>query len=355
MHWIKLEMAVVLMISMTLCGCREKEEAYQPKPAENWELPLVEPKKGAPVYYTATGSVVSDQRIEVSSKLSGYIKGISVREGDKVTKGQKLVSIDSKEVESGIRQAQAAVATAKAAYEDAEIDLARYEKLFKRGSLSDNELRKIRLVHKTTEGALKQAKAALTAAKSLRDYAEISSPVNGVVVNRYQQDGDLALPGAPIVTLEVKKGFLIETFVPESRVAELQTGSKVKVSIDGISETLTGTVNRIVTAADPVTRTYQVKISLPDEENIRVGMFGRVRFPLGTNQSLVIPKKALIERGGLKGVFVVGENNKARFRWVRTARDLGDSVEIDSGLRESEMIVGVEAPKLRDGDQVYVR
>jgi RND family efflux transporter MFP subunit len=354
MHWVKLEMAVVLMLCVTLCACDDKEEIYQPRPAEKWELPLMEPTKGAPVYYTATGTVVSDQRIEVSSKLIGYIKDISVREGDKVTKGQKLITIDSKEIESGIRQAQAAVATAKAAFEDAEIDLTRYLKLFKRGSLSDNEFRKVSLIHKTAEEGWKQAQAALWAAKSLRDYAQISSPVNGVVVNRYKQDGDLALPGVPIVTLEVKKGFLIEIFVPESRVEQLQTGSNVEVSIDGISKNLTGTVNRIVTAADPVTRTYQVKISLPDEKNIRPGMFGRVKFFMGINQSLVIPKKALTERGGLKGVFVVGKDNTARFRWVRAARDFGDHVEIESGLLESEMIVAVEAPRLKDGDKVYL-
>jgi RND family efflux transporter MFP subunit len=345
--------AVILCAVLSFIGLGYGEEkVYESKPRQIWDLPVTKAESGAPLYYTAIGTVVSDQRVEVTSKLSGYIRKIDVKEGDRVNKGQLLVKIDSTEISSSINQAKAAVTSAEAVYRNAEIDKDRYEKIFKRGSISDNEMRKINLKYETAAENLKQANAAYSAALSFCDYAEIKSPVDGVVVAKSKQIGDLAVPGVPIVTLEAKKGFMIETYAAESRIASIKAGDKVQVAIDGISEPLFGGVRSVVTAADPVTRSYQVKVTLPETEGLMPGMFGRVSFQTGMSSSLIIPRGALVERGGLRGVFVVDSQQRARFRWLRIGREWPERVEVDAGLDQNEYFVAAAGSTLRDGDKI---
>ena len=134
---------LALAVFLTACD-REPDAHPQPAP-KSWNLPVMKAPAGVPVEYTAVGSVVSDQRVEVASRLSGYIRDILVQEGDRVRRGQLLARLDAPDVEGGIRQGQAAGGAAEAALHDAQIDLERFQRLFERGSVSDNELRKVRL------------------------------------------------------------------------------------------------------------------------------------------------------------------------------------------------------------------
>jgi multidrug efflux pump subunit AcrA (membrane-fusion protein) len=93
-------------------------------------------------------------------------------------------------------------------------------------------------------------------------------------------------------------------------------GKPVEVRIDGLSAPLKGTVSRFVPSADPATRSYQIKIALPEQAGLTPGMFGRAAFQIGESKSPVVPRTALVERGGLSGVFVVDSENTAHFRWI---------------------------------------
>jgi len=306
----------------------------------------------APIEYTAVGSVVSDQRVEVASRLNGYIREILVREGDRVRRGQVLARIDAAEVDGGIRQGRAAVSATEAAFRDAQIDMERFQRLYERGSVSENEQRKVRLKFETAREALNQARAGYDTALAQRAYAEITSPVDGVVVARFKRAGDLAVPGVPLLTVESGRTLLFETFVAESQVAAIAVGKPVEVRIDGLTTPLKGTVSRVVPSGDPATRSYQVKIALPETPGLMAGMFGRAAFARGESQAPVVPRQALVERGGLRGVFVVDGEGRAHFRWLRIGREWPDRVEVTSGLQAGERLVAAAEPALRDGDQI---
>lgn len=343
---------VPLALAALLGACGKAPEAPAASTTTSRSLPLMTASAGAPLEYTAVGSVVSDQRVEVASRLSGYIREIVVQEGDRVRRGQLLARLDASDVEGGIRQGQAARGAAEAALRDAQIDLERFQRLFERGSVSDNELRKIRLKHDAAREALNQARAGFDTARAQRDYAEITSPVDGVVVARHKRTGDLAVPGAPLLTLESGRGLLFETFVAEGQVAAIAVGKPVQVSIDGLPAPLQGTVSRVVRSGDPVSRSYQVKIALPEAAGLMPGMFGRAAFALGTSPAPLVPRRALVERGGLTGVFVVDGEGRARFRWLRIAREWPDQVEVNAGLVADERFVAAPVPALRDGDLI---
>ncbi len=341
-----------LALAALLGACGKAPEAPAASNATSRPLPVMTASAGAPFEYTAVGSVVSDQRVEIASRLSGYIREVLVQEGDRVRRGQMLARLDAADVEGGIRQGKAAVGAADAASRDAQIDLERFQRLFERGSVSDNELRKMRLKSDAAREALNQARAGLDSAVAQRAYAEITSPVDGVVVARHKRTGDLAVPGAPLLTLESGRGLLFETFVAEGQVAAIEVGKAVQVNIDGLPAPLKGTVSRVVRSGDPVSRSYQVKIALPESAGLMPGMFGRAAFGLGASPAPLVPRRALVERGGLTGVFVVDGEGRARFRWLRIAREWPDQVEVSAGLATDERFVAAPVPALRDGDLV---
>ena len=119
-----------------------------------------------------------------------------------------------------------------------------------------------------------------------------------------------------------------------------------------LGETLAGHVSRIVPSGDPVTRSYEIKITLNDSTGILPGMFGRVRFQLGIETSPVIARTAVIERGGLRGVFVVDAEEHAHFRWLRFGREWPDRLQVQAGVSQGERIVGNYVSLIHDGDIV---
>lgn len=348
---ILMEVFIIISAALFVVGCHSETKVSE-KTGRTWELPVITPEENSPVYYSSSGALVSEQRVDIASKVAGYIRELKVREGDRVQEGQTLVLIDSDEIDSGIRQAVAAVSAADAVYQDAALDMERYRNLFERGSISDNEMRKMRLKFDTAAESLNQAKAGLAAARSLQNYALIKSPVSGIVVTRSRQEGDLALPGTPILTLEAGGELMFETYVAESRLKSINTGDAAEVRIDGIGSPLSGEVKRIVTSADANTRSYMVKIAVPQSEGLMPGMFGYAKFTAGVSASPVIPRSAVIERGGLQGVFVVKEDNTVGFRWLRLGREQADKVEVDAGLDKHERLVAAAVPELKDGDVI---
>jgi multidrug efflux pump subunit AcrA (membrane-fusion protein) len=172
------------------------------------------------------------------------------------------------------------------------------------------------------------------------------------VVARHKQTGDLAVPGAPLLTLESGRGLLFETFVAEGQVAAIAAGQPVQINIDGLPAPLKGMVSRVVRSGDPVSRSYQVKIALPETVGLMSGMFGRAAFGLGASPAPLVPRRALVERGGLTGIFVVDGESRASFRWLRIAREWPDQVEVSAGLTANERFVAAPVPALRDGDLI---
>ncbi len=342
-----------LAFVLFLGACSKTPQTQPVAAAKSWNLAVVKvAATEIPVDYTTVGSVVSDQRIEVTSRMSGYIHELLVREGDRVRRGQIIARLDGADVEGAVRQSRAGVGSANVALADAQIDFERFQRLYERGSISENEWRKVRLRRDAAREALNQAQAAQDTAKAQRAYVDIRSPDDGVVVARLKRAGDLAVPGAPILTLEVGRTLLFETSVSEAHVAAIAVGSRAHVKIDALPQTFDGKVTRIVPSGDPVTRSYQVKVVLPEMAGLMPGMFGRASFAVGASQSVLIPAQALVERGGLRGVFLVDDAGLTHFRWLRTGREWPGRIEVTAGIKVGDRIVAAVDPGLREGDRI---
>ncbi|TAL11065.1 MAG: efflux RND transporter periplasmic adaptor subunit, partial [Porticoccaceae bacterium] len=201
---------LLIPLAMTLAGCSGDTRA--PAPETAMRLPVITVATTTQSRdYEAAGNVVSDRRIEIASKISGYIQTIAVAEGDRVAAGDLLVQIDDSQIAAAITQARVGLDAAQAALADAAADLARYEALLAQNSIAEAQVRKARLQRDAASGQLRAARAALEQASAQQQYTRITSPVDAVVIARQRRSGDLVAPGLPLLTLESPTGLLLET------------------------------------------------------------------------------------------------------------------------------------------------
>ena len=341
----------LVVASLTACGGDPAPHA--PASARVFDAAtLIVAAHDVPLVYTTTGSVVSDERVEISSRTAAYVRSIDVREGERVQLKQLLATLDSQDIEASIRVATANRDQATAVKRDADRDAEDSSKLFARGLVAEAHQRKARLAQQGAGESLTAAEAALAQATAERQYTRILSPVVGVVVARHQRAGDLASPGAPLLTVESDTALLFETHVAEQRVGSIRPGDTVHIRVDALKSALDGEVLRLVSSGNPVTRGFQVKLSLPATAGLLPGMFGRAEFTVGRRKAVVIPEAALVDRGGLQGAYVVDAKQHLRFRWLRTEHPVDDGIVVLAGLDPGERIVAAPSSKMREGDQV---
>jgi len=349
--------------------------------------------------YEAVGTVRAKTSSIVSSKVMGSIVAMRVREGDTVRAGQLLVEIDSREariqtqksgaglvemngaldeVDRSIKAAESSQTAADANSRLATSTFRRYQQLFERKSISQQEFDEARARHEVADAEaerskrmlqsllarrrmalarIDQARADVSGSQVYSSFTRIAAPINGVVVSRQADVGYMAAPGTPLLTIESGGDYRLEAAVQESQINKIHLGNQVRVQIDALGQQeLAGTVVEIVPAADPASRTYLVKISIAtpggNQQIIRSGLYGKARFVTGQIQVITIPRKAVVERGQLTSVYVVDRSGIARMRLVKTGKSYSDRVEVLSGLGEGEQIVVDGGTAVNDGSRV---
>lgn len=377
---------VILAVVFVLMGCGDKIEpgnaAHKSSQTVAATVDTIKVSQ-QPFIYEAVGTVVPRTASTLSSKLMGTVQAINVREGDKVKEGDLLVVLDQRQVAAGLEQAEAGLAealkaeasaesarsAAKAAAQLAKSTYDRYQKLIKENSASQQEFEEVESRHRQAQASLAQTESMLAAASSRveraraavesasvsKKDAKILSPYDGTITAKMIDVGDLASPGTPFLTIEKEDAYCADLVLPESHIQAVKLDQKVDVTIPALNNTtLTGTVGRIVPAADIKSRSFLVKVALPDNDQLKSGLFARVAVPVGEAGLLMLPASAVVNEGQLTGVYVVDEKQTAHFRLIRTGKHYGDAVEILSGISEGDRYVIAPPPNLKDGDNVEV-
>ena len=365
----------------TGCGGGEsRPKAAATAPAVPVQLAIVTSRQW-PDVYEATGTVRARTAAVLSSKVMAYVRQVAVQAGDRVREGQLLIALDAQDLDTNVLRAQAAEAEVMSAIPEADsgvagakanLDLAqstfkRMEELASKKSISNQEFDESSARLKSAQAAYEMARAKrgeldskraqvqqeIRGASIMRDYTRISAPFSGIVTVRSVEPGSLAAPGAPLLTVEREGAYRLEASVEESRLPFVKPGQTVDVALEALDRRLTARVSEIVPSVDAATRSYTVKIDLPAVPNLRSGMFGRARFPLGARKVVAIPPRAIVERGQLQSVFVV-EDGFAHTRLVTIGERGPAAVEVLSGLSEGEKLVSPAPANLADGARVEV-
>src|ERR1017187_4536218 len=332
-----------------------------------------------PDVYEATGTVRARTAAVLSSKVMAYVRQVAVQVGDRVQEGQVLVTLDAQDLDSKVRGAEAAegevmsaipeadygVAGAKANLDLAQSTFQRMQELASEKSISNHEFDEASARLKSAQAAYEMARAKRTqldskrasvqqeirGASIMRDYTRISAPFSGVVTAKSAEPGNLAAPGAPLLTVEREGAYRLEASVDESRLPFVKAGQTVDVALEALDRRFSARVSEIVPSVDAASHAYIVKIDLPTVANLRSGMFGRARFALGAHKVMAIPPQAMVERGQLQSVFVV-EDGCARTRLVTIGERGHTFIEVLSGLSEGEKLVSPVPGSLSDGARV---
>ncbi len=268
-----------------------------------------------------------------------------------------------------VRQAEEGVNQARAAHEQAKLELqmadiggreedvtaaeatvSQAEEALRnaRAAMARDELRKSDVT--AAAAGIERAEAGLRSAQVMLGYTGLTAPFNGIVTARRIDPGSMATPGIPLLTVEDDSSYRLVATVPERLAAHLRVGASVRAVIDALGADWQAEIVEIVPAADPASHTFIAKAELPEDNRIRTGLFGRLVFPTGERETILVPDAAIWRQGSLTGVFVIHERT-ARLRMVQLGPSREGRVEVNSGLKEGERIAA-DATGLRDGDAV---
>ncbi len=343
-------MIVAALALLAACSGKEKTRSLGPSvsvhvtPAALTALP-------SPEDYV--GNVKSRQAVMISTKMMGRVEKIYVEEGQAVRKGQPLVQVDASEARSAYEQAKAGLDAADVAVRNAERDHERFKALYAEKAVTKHQLEQVEMGLAQAKAKKAQAAANLQMAKTLLTYGKILAPDKGIITKKWMDEGNLAYPGAPILTLENPDDLEISVAVPEEKARMLAPGQKAEVTVDSLGKTYDVTVSAVVAAADPMSRTSTVKLRLPKDSALRPGQFAHVRFDSLALKALAVPVSALITEGQMEGVFV-DENGMARLRWIQTGQKTAQFAQVISGLQAGDRVIDPVPDGLTDGTPVEV-
>ncbi|HQV35337.1 MAG TPA: efflux RND transporter periplasmic adaptor subunit [Flavobacterium sp.] len=294
--------------------------------------------------FVANGNFAPTQELNFSAEKSGKVISVLVDEGDYVKVGQTLVIVRSDVINVNAQ-------TAKAAYENAKSDYARYENAFQTGGVTKQQLDQAKL-------QLTNAQSNLTQANINVGDTKVKAPIKGFINKRYIEPGSI-LTGMPATQMfeivDVSK-LKLKVTVNESQVASLKIGNTVDVTSSVFPDKVAkGKIIFIAPKADE-SLNFPVEIEITNSANsdIKAGMYGTATFATSQKQDLkVVPRNAFVGSVSSNQIFVV-ENGVAKLKKVTAGRILGDQVEIINGLSDGETVIVTGQINLQDGNAVEI-
>ncbi len=309
----------------------------------------------------ASGRLVSKNSINVSTRMMGYITSMNVQVGQSVSAGQQLVTIQSSDIQAKGGQVDAQIDMAKANLENAKKDYERFQNLFASGSATQKELDDMTTRYQAAQAGVRAAEQMRSEVNAQKAYTNISAPISGTITAKHAQQGDLANPGMPLLTIESSGTLQVQAIVQEQYITQISNGMKVDVTVKSIDKTISGTVAEISKSAVNTGGQYMVKINVPGSKELLPGMFTSVLFPFETTgvgaadgENIFIPESALVKRGQLSGVYVISSQGTAVLRWLKLGKQSGDQVEVLSGLNADEAYITSAEGRLFNGAKVNV-
>ncbi|MGZ5261359.1 MAG: efflux RND transporter periplasmic adaptor subunit [Burkholderiales bacterium] len=345
--------SALILSTLLACSGEKKQVQVGRESAPNLALVKVQTTT-TPDAIESTGTVKAAESAQLSAQVLASVIAVNVREGDRVRKGQTLVVLDDAQLRAATDRASAAVAVAEkemaaanANYMLTEATLKRYQTLFDKKSASPQEFDEVKARYSAAQAQLEaahgeeaQARAALSEAKTMQSYTRLLAPFDGVITEKHVDSGGVASPGMPLLTLESTGHYRLEANVNEMDIAAVHVGMTAPVTIESVAtQPIEARVAQIVPAADSASRSFVVKLDLPAVPNLRSGLFGRVSIPKGNRRSMFIPRTAILDRGQLQAVYVIGNDQVVNLRYVTLGRPRDNGVEVLSGIEPGEELV----------------
>ncbi|MFS8137621.1 MAG: efflux RND transporter periplasmic adaptor subunit [Thermomonas sp.] len=302
----------------------------------------------------ASGPVAAWEEMQLGVEVSGMrVTALNVDVGQHVRKGEVLLEVDHRTLDSDLHQMQAAVAEAQAGVNLARSNLARGKMMVDRQLISASAFDELRAAELQAEARASTAAAQRDGTQLRRDFASLRAPDDGVISKRMVQPGQVVASGTELLRL-IRQGRLEwRPELPEADLAKVAVGATVLLR-DATGAAVNGTVRAVSPGVDTDTRTGMIHADLPAPGALKAGTFVEGRIVTSSSTALMIPAAALVMRDGYAYVFSVDDKGIANRIRVRTGASNGDRIEVTDGLHAGQAVVATGAGFLGDGDKVRV-
>lgn len=300
-----------------------------------------------------SGPVSAYEEMQLGVEISGQrVTALPVDVGQWVKKGQVLLQLDHRTLDSELAQADASLRQAQASQELARLNYQRSEKLAAQQLISASSLDELRAARINAEAQTATARASRDAAQLRRDFADLRAPADGRISKRLVQPGQVVSAGTELLRL-IRDGRLEwRAELPENQLADVVVGNTVELPYAG--QVVRGRIRAVSPGVDAQTRTGTLYADLPTPEPLKPGIYVEGRIVTGDGQVLTIPTAAIVQRDGHSYVFSVNDKQQATRHRVRTGQAVNGHTAILEGLKAGDRVVVDGAGFLGEGDRVRV-
>lgn len=322
---------------------------------------------------TATGYTYARERASVGAKIIGRVERLLVDEGDRVERGDTIAVLDSDDLVAALRQRRAALLEARANQADAQRQEARFARLLAENAIAQAEYDAESTRLEVADAQVAVAEASLANARARLQYAVITAPIPGVIIERRIEVGEMVAPGGfttqqatgAIVRIANPESLEVEADINESYISRLSLGQPAVIRVDAVpGREYHGSLRQIVPTADRQRAVVEVKVTIDDrDDRILPDMSCNVAFleedagegSAAAGQAMVVaPKASVLQDADGPHVFLVVDD-RVRRTAVELGEEVGDDVEIRSGLSGGERVAVTGVAGLEDGRRVRIR
>ena len=343
-----------LFVLAMLSACSRQEAPPEPMRAVKVVTAGEQGLRADSVY---AGEVRARVESRLGFRVGGKLTQRFVEVGQRVSAGQVLATIDPQDYQLSAQAAQAQLLAAQTQRDVALADYKRYESLTAQGFISGAELERRQASLKAAEAALVQARSQSQAFANQVGYAQLQATAAGVVTALEAEVGQVLAAGQPVLRLAHDGARDVVFSVPEQAIAGLTIGMPMQAQLAGSAQSLKGQVREVGASADPVTRTFTVKLGLAASERLPLGTTVNVLAPrqasLATAQAILLPTTALRQEGEGSAVWVLDEASMTvQLQKVTLGPVQAQQVAIAAGLQPGQKVVVAGVHALSPGQKV---
>lgn len=301
-----------------------------------------------------SGSLDPEWQAEVAAKVDGRLEKVYVREGDRVEKGQVLAVLEQVDTDADLMNAKGSFLDAETNLRKAETDLARYEKLYATGAVSQQVLDDYRFARDNAAAKLQAASGNLQSMESKSAATVVTAPADGIISKRYYQEGYYAKSGTPLFAIADISMLKTTIHIPEGQVTGVKVGNEADITLPAYpGKKLVGKITRIAPVADLPAHTFAAEVSVDNSEGLLAGVYANVSLIGEARENvLTIPMHAVVMRDDQQTVFVADDKGVVQRRVLSIGYSDDKVAEVLSGLDENDVIVTEGHNKLREGSKI---
>ncbi len=358
---------IIFLGILILVSCAPSDTGQEKAPIPVEVIPV---KKGDIKQTLAfNGDIVAEYKVKVFSKIPDRITRFYVDEGDQVSKGDIIAVVEATQMNQSVRRATAALAAAEAQLANVAAEYQRAERLFSENAMSQQQYDAIQTQYEAAQSQVDQAEAGLASAQSSFKDASITAPIAGIIGERNYEEGDMAAPQLPVVTIVQIENVKMVFDATDKEFGQLKLDQPAQVEVTSYpQESFQGKIVKISPILDPITRLATIEILIPNPDSrLKPGMFARAEVTIGLlEDKIIIPRYAALETTTLKSVegrdtvvkeyhvYTVNDSSRAEQRDLEVEYVNHNYIAVNSGIKVGEKIVVSGQNKLLDGAEVNI-